>query len=279
MRSGLTTLLLLVPILAVPMLAIFGIPSFAPAVASPLGDDAWQTPADPAGGAAPAFADAAGPQRQADAQNGLDFSNNPRQSNLERNVPWPGRTRSETAERTHPNPQLNSGSYDGFDRSAAVVTPAAPPRRLPLGQESAQPPAWPNAGQEGVVQPVGFSVPGEFAGPPKYERPAPSEIEQTGFSASTTGNSRPPRVLPPATPSLTWQGAVKRLNELDISNFRLEPGSDPNQFLFMCSYTPPENPQVSYRFEAEASEPLKAVEKVLAQVEARRSRPTETPLQ
>lgn len=279
MRSGLTTLLLLVPILAVPMLAIFGIPNFAPAVASPLGDDAWQTPAASPGGAAPAFADAAGPQGQSNAQNGLDFSNNPRQSNLERNVPWPGRTRSETAERTHPNPQLNAGSYEGFDRSAAVVTPTAPPRRLPLGQEPAQPPAWPSSGQEGAIQPVGFTVPGEFAGPPKYERPAPSEIEQTGFDASATRGARPPRVLPPATPSLTWQGAVKRLNELDISNFRLEPGSDPNQFLFMCSYTPPENPQVSYRFEAEASEPLKAVEKVLAQVEARRSRPTETPLQ
>jgi hypothetical protein len=275
MRSGLTTLLLLIPILAVPMLAIFGIPSFAPAVASPLGDEAWRdAPAVPEG-AAPPFGEAAGAQEQQVAQNGLDFSNNPRQSNLERNVPWPGRTRSEPAERTHPNPPRDAGAYDGFDRNAAVI---APPRRLPLGQEPGQPPAWPSPSQDGAVQPVGFTVPGDFAGPPKYERPAPSEIEQLGFSSGGQRGPRPPRVLPPPTPSLTWQGAVKRLNELDISNFRLEPGSDPNQFLFMCSYSPPENPQVSYRFEAEASEPLKAVEKVLAQVESRRSRPSETEL-
>lgn len=59
MRSGLTTLLLLIPILAVPMLAIFGIPSFAPAVASPLGDEAWREAPANRGRAAPAFGDAA----------------------------------------------------------------------------------------------------------------------------------------------------------------------------------------------------------------------------
>lgn len=276
MRSGLTTLLLLIPILAVPMLAIFGIPNFAPAVASPLGDEAWREAPVDRGGAAPTFGDAAGAQELV-AQNGLDFSNNPRQSNLERNIPWPGRTRSEAAERTHPNPESSAGNFDGFDRTAAVISPSAPPRRLPLGQEPGQPPAWPAATQDGAVQPIGYSVPGDFAGPPKYERPAQTDVEQVGFESSGRRGPRPPRVLPNATPALTWQDAVKRLDELEIDNFRLERGSDQNQFFFMCSYTPPENPQVSYRFEAEASEPLKAVEKVLAQVESRRLRPTETP--
>lgn len=278
MRSGLTTLLLLIPILAVPMLAIFGIPNFAPAVASPLGDDDWQTGESAAAGFAPAVGQVAVAPGPTVAQNGLDFSNNPRQSNLERNVPWPGRPRSAAAERSHPSPRLNPGNYEGFDRTASVLAPSAPPQRQPGGQDAAQPPAWPGAPLDGGVQTIGFTQPGEFASPPKYERPASTEVEQLRFESGTHRGSRPPRPLPPAAPSLTWQAAVKRLNELDISNFRLEPGSDPNQFLFVCSYTPPENPQVSYRFEAEASEPIKAVEKVLAQVEARRSRPAETPL-
>ena len=37
--NGLATILLMIPILAVPALAIFGVPQFAPVVASPLDDD------------------------------------------------------------------------------------------------------------------------------------------------------------------------------------------------------------------------------------------------
>ena len=66
---------------------------------------------------------------------------------------------------------------------------------------------------------------------------------------------------------LTWQGAVQRLNELEIRNFRLEPGREVNQFVFICSYSSSDSPRVLYRFEAEADEPLKAVEKVLLQVD------------
>ena len=70
-----------------------------------------------------------------------------------------------------------------------------------------------------------------------------------------------------ARDSLTWQGALRRLNELEIRNFRLEPSRQANQFVFICSYTPTDSPRVSYRFEAESEEPLKAVEKVLAQID------------
>jgi hypothetical protein len=64
----------------------------------------------------------------------------------------------------------------------------------------------------------------------------------------------------------TWQDAVDRLNALEIRNFRLQPGHRENQFSFVCNYTPSDSPRVSYRFEAEADEPLKAVEKVLEQI-------------
>ena len=65
----------------------------------------------------------------------------------------------------------------------------------------------------------------------------------------------------------TWSAAVQKLNELGIREYRLEPGVRPNEFLFSCSYSPPHNPRISRRFEAEALDPLKAVIKVLQQVD------------
>lgn len=67
--------------------------------------------------------------------------------------------------------------------------------------------------------------------------------------------------------ALTWKSAVERLNRLEIRNFRLEPGQQLGQFVFICSYTPQHSPRLSYRFEAQADEPLRAVEKVLEQID------------
>lgn len=70
----------------------------------------------------------------------------------------------------------------------------------------------------------------------------------------------------PPVKDLTWSSAVERLNDLEIRNFRLEPGPRKGLFVFICSYTPSESPTVSYRFEAEADQPLQAVQKVLDQI-------------
>jgi hypothetical protein len=96
-----------------------------------------------------------------------------------------------------------------------------------------------------------------------YKRP-PQQLRTT--TAAPTRPTRTPTSLP--VESLTWQSAVRRLNDLEIRNFRLEPGQQPAQFVFICSYTPHDNPRISYRFEAEADEPLRAVEKVLAQIDS-----------
>jgi hypothetical protein len=39
------------------------------------------------------------------------------------------------------------------------------------------------------------------------------------------------------------------------------------EYQFSCIYTPADNPRITYRFEAEAGEPLEAVKKVLAQID------------
>ncbi len=65
---------------------------------------------------------------------------------------------------------------------------------------------------------------------------------------------------------LTWKVAIAKLREVGIREYRLEPAERPNEFHFSCSYTPADNPRITHLFEAEAAEPLRAVEKVLEQI-------------
>ena len=66
---------------------------------------------------------------------------------------------------------------------------------------------------------------------------------------------------------LTWREAVRRLNELGIQEFRLEPGRQLGDFYFACEFTPHRDARVTRRFEAEATEPLLAVQAVLRQID------------
>ncbi len=109
------------------------------------------------------------------------------------------------------------------------------------------------------------------------ESPAP---KQTAALEPPEGIAPPAVTAPPAegirTPSptvrqppepLTWQTAQARLKQLGIERYYLEPDPAGQVFLFRCAYSPPNNPRISRRFEAEAAEPLEAVRKVLQQVE------------
>jgi hypothetical protein len=69
----------------------------------------------------------------------------------------------------------------------------------------------------------------------------------------------------PAT--ISWQDARRRLADLGISEFHLEPGLQGDHYLFVCLLTPGSDERVTRRFEAEAPEPLAAVETVLGQID------------
>jgi hypothetical protein len=64
-----------------------------------------------------------------------------------------------------------------------------------------------------------------------------------------------------------WKAAVARLNALGIRDYQLQPGERDGEFHFSCRFVSRSNPRVMRRFEAEAREPLEAVEQVLAQVD------------
>lgn len=203
-HGSVVSILMLMPILAIPLFAIFGIPEFAPVADLPLDDDMQQHA--PTESDAPRFA---------------AVSN------------WESETLPDTAPVDAPawGTTPNQLQIPAFDQRRAKTLPAASP------QESAE------------IRPVVW------------------QEETAGGAQSSQAASRNVQALPQGESALTWKSAVQRLQQLEIRSYRLEPGREPGQFTFICSYTPQHNPSVSYRFEAEADEPLRAVEKVLSQID------------
>lgn len=66
---------------------------------------------------------------------------------------------------------------------------------------------------------------------------------------------------------LTWREAVAELNAQGIHTFRLTPGVQPGTFQFSCLVSSVDDPRVSRWFDADATEPLDAVARVLSKVE------------
>lgn len=286
MRSnGLATIMLLIPVLTVPALAIFGIPQFAPVVASPLDEGQEKGKESRVGNSArrshdDLFGDvdefAAEPSAQDDFSSvrretpGLSNSNRQgtsRRSDKSTRSGW-GDDLDDDSEWANKSARRSSQSYEeplNPPRSNATKSSKKPMvserssrdrREFDRGKpDSAIRVASAMDEDSGVVS-AGFTEdtePEKPAGVAKGNRSRPQDSR--GAKRRDSGME-----------ALTWQGAVERLNALDIRNFRLEPGHQLGQFVFICSYTPPDNPRVSYRFEAGADEPLKAVEKVLEQI-------------
>jgi len=78
----------------------------------------------------------------------------------------------------------------------------------------------------------------------------------------------------PSGEARSWKAAVARLNALGIRDYQLQPGDRAGEFHFSCRFVSRTNPRVMQRFEAEAAEPLDAVERVLEQIDEWKGRRT-----
>jgi hypothetical protein len=67
--------------------------------------------------------------------------------------------------------------------------------------------------------------------------------------------------------TITWQEARRRLADLGIDQFHLEPALEGDQYLFVCLLSPGGDARVTQRFEAQSGEPLAAVQAVLTQID------------
>lgn len=305
MRSnGLATILLMIPVIAVPALAIFGIPQFAPVVASPLDEghdfdresrvgNSERPAHDELFGELDGFSASHSSQdklgqdklerrdgfartpskRKLSSKSVKDTAASEWEQELEAESDWPSKSRRrgsavavaavDEVEAAPPRTRKRNALSDRSNRSERRESAARGEQPIRLAsaveedlnvetssaQEEQDPPARTEYGPTGAAS----AEPRRRNEEPRREEPRREEPRRRS------------RVVASDEP-LTWKSAVERLNELEIRNFRLEPGNQNGQFVFICSYTAPDTPRVSYRFEAGADEPLKAVEKVLDQI-------------
>jgi hypothetical protein len=215
--GSLATLLLAIPLAAIPLMAVFGIPEFthlsaATPEASP--PDLVRQPTisfDP-----PADSTATSDERN-------------RRAAADLLSPAPDRTSQHSAGQE----QIGWGDVP-------MATTAEPVARTAAPAQPAQTQPSPRPMQTAAPQPLIRTLEGADA------TPAPA--------ATATG--------------LTWREATRRLEEVGITDYRLERGDMSDRFLFVCRFSPGGDERIVQRFEAEAAEPLEAVENVLAQVES-----------
>jgi hypothetical protein len=295
--TGSAAMLMFVFLGVIAVVGVFGIPQFAPVVASPSrGADSWSSeefsPLEGEAGGGPivqgtedlfAPIDHERPSRQTQAGNRLADSRKP-STNLPDEALDGWALHSQPGGASVVRGERKQNLRLGRRRSSATKEdrPPANLKLLAFGEPSAAP------------EESGQSIPPSFAeAVPSPGRKAAvvhhNHEEQNTLAFGTDDNTHPSGLLPsrqiaadrtagsggvvPKATSrqdlepLTWRTAVERLNSLGIRHFRLSPGERMQEYQFSCIYTPADNPRITYRFEAEAGEPLEAVKKVLAQID------------
>lgn len=254
MRRGqglFATLLMLVPMTAVPIMAVVGIPQFVPqAVSSTEHPVAFK----------PVVLESRAGRSAAPFSRAMAVSS--RSSDLF-------------------EPYASTGGHqpavDWQDPLAGVrEQPSLRPANLPDSQTVAEPHDQIRqvAAQYSSRGADSQTVPARYA---PGAKPAPGDDLFTPVASDRESGSRYVRTAslrsesvtssPSQSSSLTWQQASTRLEELGIHHFDLVRGSRPGEFRFMCLVTSVDDPRISRRFEAEAGDPLLAVERVLLQIE------------
>ena len=283
--NGLATILLMIPVLTVPALAIFGIPQFAPVVASPLDEGNGIDREKGIGNSArlshdELFDDVEGISPERDSRSTHTSSVRQRVSSTSpqrssrlaqpetRATPSWGDDLEQVADR--PTPIRPASSSESVDETASERVPqgrisktAASPDRLARYERSSRPSAKKNSDADRVTAPDDSNY--RITQVAYNEGADDHEKQRVPTSSERPRSPRHAKLREHVAEELTWSAAVERLNELEIRSFRLEPGPRLGLFVFICSYTAPDAPSVSYRFEAEADQPLKAVQKVLEQ--------------
>jgi len=290
-QSLFKTLLMLIPMTAVPMMAIFGIPQFFPVSASPSArtselPDSGQILERRVGQSdallirdistsKPASIDLFQPYDASDqpgrTQSGGVVANASSSELERRRLSWRDplggstNTRTEVSLRTTSSATpsgsrlRNSGPSFATSQSSSDVD-ASPRNAVSFSGQAAVPPQSVSARsadfRTAAVSSEEVRSDGSTTG--RYSRLTSGGHENSIESSSARSAQ---------TETLTWQQAVDRLNELGIRTFRLTPDSSQNGYRFVCLVTSIDDPRISRRFEAESIDPLVAVADVLEQVE------------
>jgi hypothetical protein len=235
----LTTILMLIPMIAVPMMALFGVPHFMPVVASPTQPEY----SEPFVG----FRETRTGQSDTVLWPVSLRTQDAFGESVDLFQPYGGEsTVSDTTSVRWSDP-LKSTSRENPE-SLFADDPSTPKfDNIPNHEE---PPA-------GLVSIFDSRPGGKDA---QSDSLSSTHFEQTGEptrkSASATSNRQ----------SLSWSQASKILDDLGVQTYSLSPGLNPGEFRFVCLVSSTDNPRVSRRFESHSANPLIAVEQVIGQV-------------
>lgn len=247
--SFLATLLLSVPLAAIGLMAIFGIPQLVPAIAGP--------DANTMGGVVRQVRDA---------------------------LPWKGSAHSDES-----SGRVDLDDAPAYQPTAAKQWPPAGAETVPVSSSPVQFGEPLAAGTSAVKTSAAIDTNANSRAPAQAvwnEEPrttlasaggeAPRSLPTASASPLSSGSTKAvagwdsPSAVP--GPLLSWRQAALRLTELGIGNYHLERGAKEGSFLFVCVYSPGDAPQITHRFESEAEDPLVAVNQVLRQVDVWMSR-------
>ncbi len=287
-QSLFKTLLMLIPMTAVPMMAIFGIPEFFPLSASPSArtSDSGQILERRIGQSdsllvqslaisKPVSIDLFQPYDTSDqslrTQSGDVVANGSLSELGRRRLAWRDPLSSSQNARTEVSIRTTSTITPPENRvqnskpSAATSHIRGFTESFPHNESSF-------SGQAAISPQVASSRTANFQTANVASEDIRSDGSVTGrYSRLMHGgheNSVESHSVPSAkTEMLTWQQAANRLNQLGINAFRLTQDSSQNSYRFVCLVTSIDDPRISRRFEAESIYPLIAVADVLAQVE------------
>jgi hypothetical protein len=280
------TLLMFVPLVAIPLFAVFGTPKLSstgsPATQAEDLKFAVEKDKPPAGNSLP----------EADLVSGVQISDaNAATSNV---------ANQSAAQPAAPAAAVAKNDADPFAEFVRPVDGDKRPPDAPAGNtataESAAPPAerrplrWPADDANNAQQPqktalasndpvaddsraardpaISNAATGSPPGEPAAERTRSKSATKltAGFDADRSAD--------PSEAARSMRSAIARLNALGITDYQWQPGDRDGEFLFRCRLVSRHNPRMMQRFEAEAGEPLLALEKVLAQIDEWRARRT-----
>jgi len=284
-------LLMIAPLAAIPVLAIVGVPQFAPVSASSADDEDLADLGEPSDSLSPTRSEL--PRRSPLADDQFEpvpnrpsgAEEDPPRQDSERQRMSSGATapaRSSTRELPPPDALDDWEVRPELPRAAQTQGRGAPTGRGDSkGAREGFGGLPPADSDDGFVSSEGFTPDLLTPDPSRSDRGSPGGVRRgtAGPKANDAGPVRlegvPPTDDPRAGEVLKqlvaeqtgWQVAARRLKELGVRKYRLESQIEEQQFLFICSLASSGNTRVVRRFEATADNPLEAVQAVLAQID------------
>jgi hypothetical protein len=301
LSGSIATCLFFVPLVAVPLLAVLGMPQLSSnSPTSGAADDLKFAADDPALGLG--NSDLVAPVRVSDARTDSATQHREPRTASRDSDPFAEFSRDSDAARgdgasaaKRGSSQPRSGRWNegnglpqkavlSIDRASTdrASTDRASIDRSSDGHESAGPSDRPAASRlldertaERAANEASLKTSGGRRALPEAEAVVALASESSAASASADPAADPRASADPQSAGVNgsaWKRAVARLNALGIRDYQLQPGERDGEFNFSCRFAARGNPRVIHRFEAESADPLDAVNQVLRQLDDWRAR-------